>query len=70
MTDQERTIGRLEAHVDDLREEVRALRQDIGDLKALVEQGRGVRWVLTALAGVTGAAGGVVSSAAGLFRGH
>lgn len=57
----ERTIGRLEAHVEDLRAEVRAMRQDIAAMKALVEQARGARWLLTAAAAV---AGGITALAA------
>jgi hypothetical protein len=68
MTDHERTIGRLEAHVDDLRAEVKAMRGDIGELKALVEQARGARWLGQVIAGVIGAVASGIAWAAGLIR--
>lgn len=71
MTEDQRTIGRLEAHVDDLRTEVRGMREDINGLKALVEQGKGAKAVLLFLAGLVGSSLTFAGAwAAGLLRGH
>lgn len=73
MTDsEERTIGRLEAHVQDLRRDVGDIKRDVVDLKNLVQQAKGVRAGLTVMVWMIGAVGGVLSSwgaqALGLFR--
>lgn len=62
MTDHDKTIGRLEAHVDDLRAEVRAMREDIGELKELVQQARGAKAAATWIAGLFGGAGGLATA--------
>ncbi len=67
MTDHDKTIGRLEAHVDDLRTEVRAMRDDIGELKALVEQARGAKWLIGLTAGLLSFGSTLVATAAGLW---
>jgi hypothetical protein len=62
VTDHDKTIGRLEAHVDDLRADVRALRADIGELKELVQQAKGAKAMAAWLAGLFGGAGGLLAA--------
>jgi phage shock protein A len=70
MTDHDKTIGRLEAHVDDLRADVRAMRQDVQELKDLVQQARGARAALAALSAAFGGAGAMVAAwFVGIVRG-
>lgn len=67
----ERTIGRLEAHVEDLRGDVRAMREDIADLKAMVEQAKGARVAVATLASAFGGVGGLMTAwLAGWLRAH
>ncbi len=67
MTDHDKVIGRLEAHVDDLRTEVRAMRDDISELKSLVEQARGAKWLIGLTAGLLSFASALVATASGLW---
>jgi hypothetical protein len=62
MTDHDKTIGRLEAHVDDLRAEVRAMRVDISELKDLVQQARGAKAAIAWVAGLFGGASGLAAA--------
>ena len=62
MTDHDKTIGRLEAHVDDLRADVRALRDDVAELKELVQQAKGAKAAATWIAGLFGGAGGLAAA--------
>lgn len=70
MTDHDKTVGRLEAHVDDLRLEVRAMREDIGELKALVEQAKGAKWLIGLTAGLLSFGSTLAATASGLLGKH
>ena len=66
----ERLIGRLEAHVDDLRADVKAMRAEIATLKSLVEQAKGARWALLVIASAFGGVSSLLGAwISGLFRG-
>lgn len=65
----ERTLGRLEAHVQDLRHDVRNLSQRVDVLAALVEQGKGAKWAAGITWGLAGALASAGAWAAGLFKG-
>jgi hypothetical protein len=54
MTEQERTIGRLEAQVGDLREDVKNLHTDLAEIKELVQMGRGAKWAIGFMAAIIG----------------
>lgn len=54
MTEQERTIGRLEAQVSDLRDDVKSLHEDLAEIKALVQMGHGAKWAIGAMAALIG----------------
>jgi hypothetical protein len=69
MTDEQRTIGRLEAHVEQLRAQVAEQDKKLDAIIALVEQGKGARWALTALASISGVIGGFLFNAFTTSRG-
>ena len=54
MTEQERVIGRLEAQVADLREDVKKLHHDLSEIKELVQMGKGARWAIGIMAALIG----------------
>jgi hypothetical protein len=60
MTDQERTIGRLEAHVEQLRSQVAKQDEKLDAILALVEQGRGAKWAVGAMSAAFGGVGGLL----------
>ncbi len=67
MTDHDKTIGRLEAHVDDLRTEVKAMREDIAELKSLVEQARGAKWLIGLTAGLLSFGSAIAATSTGFW---
>lgn len=62
MTDQERTIGRLEAHVEQLRAQVAEQDRKLDAILALVEQGKGAKTAAIWISGLFGGAGGLVTA--------
>jgi hypothetical protein len=57
MSELERDIGRHDADIDNLKKNVEAIRTDLDDIKAILEQTRGGWRVLLSVATVAGAAG-------------
>jgi len=57
-----RTLGRLEAHVADLRQDVRNLEKQVAELVALVERGRGAKFMFAAIASAFGGAGSLAAA--------
>ena len=70
MTDQERTIGRLEARVEDLRHDVQQLTSEVRQLTDLVAQVRGARWAVGLTAGFLSFLSTMAATAAGIMGRH
>jgi hypothetical protein len=58
----ERTLGRLEAHVADLRHDVKNLEQQVTALVAVMERVKGARIMASAIASAFGGAGGLLTA--------
>jgi hypothetical protein len=56
VTDEQRTIGRLEAQVDRLRADVAALDSKLDAITSLVQQAQGARWAVGVIGAISGAA--------------
>lgn len=58
----QRTLGRLEGYVYDLRHDVKNLEQQVSALVALVERGKGARLMASAVASAFGGIGGLATA--------
>lgn len=56
MTDEQRTIGRLEAQVDRLRGDVAEIDRKLDAIASLVQQAQGARWAVGIIGAISGAA--------------
>ena len=69
MTDDQRLIGRLEAHVEQLRKQVDEQDKKLDTILALVEQGKGARMAVAVVSSVIGGLTGFVAAVLGVVRG-
>ena len=65
MTDEQRLIGKLEAKVENLERTVESIDSKLDKITSLVEQGKGAKWAIGALATVFGGAGGALAAMLG-----
>ena len=65
MSDVDREIGRHDADIENLKTEMKAVREDLDDIKKILEQTRGGWKVLLAVAATAGTVGAALSKLIG-----
>lgn len=71
MTDTEdRAIGRLEAQMANLAKTQEEMRGELRALTALLEQGKGARWMMGIVGAIAGGLASFIAAAFGLLQSH